>query len=325
MPHRLGSLVFGFVPARTGKRGDRVELSQKRMRKQLERMKPLITGCSMELARKGQDALGALLSRSYHKEVRVEEVCFPGFPACRIVPRDQSPVGRMLYLHGGGYVCGDLEYAKGFGSVLSAVTGAEVLCPAYRLAPEHPFPAGLEDSFSAYQFLLEQEGPVVLCGESAGGGMIYALCFLAKEKGLPLPAGLIGISPWTDLTASGSSYEENRERDPSMTRERLDLFASCYTECRDNPLVSPLFGDLTGFPPSLLFVGGDEIMLDDSRRLHEKLLSCGCASTLEIAPELWHAYVLYCLKERRTDLDRIAAFCHSCFCGENNFQIPRKM
>ena len=101
-----------------------MELSQKRMRKQLERMKPLITGCSMELARKGQDALGALLSRSYHKEVRVEEVCFPGFPACRIVPRDQSPVGRMLYLHGGGYVCGDLEYAKGFGSVLSAVTGA---------------------------------------------------------------------------------------------------------------------------------------------------------------------------------------------------------
>ena len=73
---------------------------------------------------------------------------------------------------------------------------------------------------------------MVLCGESAGGGMIYALCFLAKEKGLPLPAGLIGISPWTDLTASGSSYEENRERDPSMTRERLDLFASCYTECR---------------------------------------------------------------------------------------------
>ena len=120
----------------------------------------------------------------------------------------------MLYLHGGGYVCGDLEYAKGFGSVLSAVTGAEVLCPAYRRAPEHPFPAGLEDSFSAYQFLLEQEGPVVLCGESAGGGMIYALCFLAKEKGLPLPAGLIGISPWTDLTASGSSYEETPLHDP---------------------------------------------------------------------------------------------------------------
>lgn len=164
-----------------------MELSQKRMRKQLERMKPLITGCSMELARKGQDALGALLSRSYHKEVRVEEVCFPGFPACRIVPRDQSPVGRMLYLHGGGYVCGDLEYAKGFGSVLSAVTGAEVLCPAYRLAPEHPFPAGLEDSFSAYQFLLEQEGPVVLCRRICRGR--HDLCpVLSGEGEGPAPA-----------------------------------------------------------------------------------------------------------------------------------------
>lgn len=268
--------------------------------------------------------MGALLSRSYHKEVHVEEVHFPGFSACRIAPRDQTPVGQILYLHGGGYVCGDLEYAKGFGSVLAAVTGAEVLCPAYRLAPEYPFPAGLEDGFSAYKLLLKQKAPVVLCGESAGGGMIYALCFLARAEGLPLPAGLIGISPWTDLTASGGSYEENRERDPSMTGERLDFFASCYTSCRDNPLVSPLFGDLDGFPPSLLFVGGDEIMLDDSRRLHEKLLSCGCASTLEIAPELWHAYVLYCLKERRTDLDRIATFCHTCFCGENNFQISAK-
>lgn len=164
--------------------------------------------------RKGQDALGALLSRSYHKEVRVEEVCFPGFPACPDCAQGSKPGGtdavspwRRLRLRGFG-VC------QGLGSVLSAVTGAEVLCPAYRLAPEHPFPAGLEDSFSAYQFLLEQEGPVVLCGESAGGGMIYALCFLAKEKGLPLPAGLIGISPWTDLTASGSSYRRESGAGP---------------------------------------------------------------------------------------------------------------
>ena len=227
-----------------------MELSQKRMRKQLERMKPLITGCSMELARKGQDALGALLSRSYHKEVRVEEVCFPGFPACRIVPRDQSPVGRMLYLHGGGYVCGDLEYAKGFGSVLSAVTGAEVLCPACRLAPEHPFPAGLEDSFSAYQFLLEQEGPVVLCGESAGGGMIYALCFLAKEKGLPPASGPHWHFALTDPHRLRQLIRRESGAGPSMTRERLDLFASCYTECRDNPLVSPLVWRFDCFHPA---------------------------------------------------------------------------
>ena len=291
------------------------------IRAQLARMQDHLAQESIEQERKAQERVGAILQQ---RGVHFSTVAFPGFSASLAMPEELVGPGAVLYLHGGGYCCGGASYARGFGSQLAALTDLPVLCPAYRLAPEHPFPAGLEDSFSAYEFLLEQEGPVVLCGESAGGGMIYALCFLAKEKGLPLPAGLIGISPWTDLTASGSSYEENRERDPSMTRERLDLFASCYTECRDNPLVSPLFGDLTGFPPSLLFVGGDEIMLDDSRRLHEKLLSCGCASTLEIAPELWHAYVLYCLKERRTDLDRIAAFCHSCFCGENNFQIPRK-
>ena len=305
-------------------RGRVVELSQKRMRKQLERIKPLLASCTIEVARKGQEALGLLLCRSYHKKVCVEKADFPGFPACRISPRNQTPSGRILYLHGGGYTCGGLEYAKGFGSVLASITGAEVLCPAYRLAPEHPFPAGLEDGLTAYKSLLEQEGPVVLCGESAGGGLIYAPCLLAKTEGLPLPAGLIGISPWTDLTASGSSYETNRDRDPSITLEQLDFFASCYTTCRDNPLASPLFGDFTGFPPSLLFVGGDEILLDDSRLLHEKLLASGCSSTLEIAPELWHAYVLYCLKERHMDLDRIAAFCYASFHGENSFQISAK-
>ena len=138
----------------------------------------------------------------------------------------------------------------------------------------------------------------------------------ARQEELPLPAGLIGISAWTDLTASGRSYAENRDRDPSMTWERLDFFASCYTQCRDLPLVSPLFGDLTGFPPSLLFVGGDEIMLDDSRLLHEKLMASGSPSTLVVAPGLWHAYILYVLKERREDLERIAAFCRDCCRGQ---------
>ena len=153
-------------------RGRVVELSQKRMRKQLERIKPLLASCTIEVARKGQEALGLLLCRSYHKKVCVEKADFPGFPACRISPRNQTPSGRILYLHGGGYTCGGLEYAKGFGSVLASITGAEVLCPAYRLAPEHPFPAGLEDGLTAYKSLLEQEGPVVLC---AHGIREYAL------------------------------------------------------------------------------------------------------------------------------------------------------
>ena len=288
-----------------------MELSQKRMRKQLERMKPLITGCSMELARKGQDALGALLSRSYHKEVRVEEVCFPGFPACRIVPRDQSPVGRMLYLHGGGYVCGDLEYAKGFAATLASECGVRVFCAAYRLAPENRFPAALDDALETYRYLLKKGyGPkqILLCGESAGGGLIYALCLKLKELGMELPCGLIGISPWTDLTGSGASYEEHKDIDPSMTKALLEFYAKCYTDDPTDPLCSPLFGDLTGLPPSLLFVGGDEVMLDDTRVLHEKLLAAGCRSRLIVAPERWHAYVLYYLNENMSDFDTINQF-----------------
>ena len=137
----------------------------------------------------------------------------------------------------------------------------------------------------------------MLAGESAGGGLIYCLCLKLKELGMELPCGLIGISPWTDLTGSGDSYRENRENDPSMTPELLQFYAGCYTQDPTDPLCSPLFGDLTGLPPSLLFVGGDEVMLDDTRALHEKLLAAGCRSRLHIAPERWHAYVLYCLNE----------------------------
>ena len=175
-----------------------------------------------------------------------------------------------------------------------------VFCAAYRLAPEHRYPAAVEDALEAYQYLLKKGyagHQILLCGESAGGGLIYALCLKLKELGLPLPCGLIGISPWTDLTGSGKSYEENREVDPSMSPELLQFYAKCYTDDPADPLCSPLFGDLTGFPPSLLFVGGDEVMLDDTRMLHQKLVKSGCRSKLIVAPERWHAYVLYCLSE----------------------------
>ena len=120
--------------------------------------------------------------------------------------------------------------------------------------------------------------------------------------------GLIGISPWTDLTGSGQSYIDNRDIDPSMTPELLQFYAACYTDHPEDPLCSPLFGNLTGLPPSLLFVGGDEVMLDDTRVLHEKLLAAGCRSRLIVAPERWHAYVLYYLNENMSDFDTINQF-----------------
>ena len=277
-----------------------MELHAKRVRAQLNLFKPVMTSCSLEASRKGQDKLGELMTALHRSEIMTKNHDFQHFQGAWIMPQDQRRGGVVLYLHGGGYTCGSLEYAKGFSSVLAAECGVRVFCAAYRLSPEHRYPAAVEDALEAYQYLLKKGyagHQILLCGESAGGGLIYALCLKLKELGLPLPCGLIGISPWTDLTGSGKSYEENREVDPSMSPELLQFYAKCYTDDPADPLCSPLFGDLTGFPPSLLFVGGDEVMLDDTRMLHQKLVKSGCRSKLIVAPERWHAYVLYCLSE----------------------------
>ena len=281
-----------------------MELSAKLVRSQLNFFKPFVANCSLEVTRKGQDKLGELMTALHKREVLVKEHPFARFQGAWVMPKDERRSGVILYLHGGGYTCGSLEYAKGFAATLASECGVKVFCAAYRLAPENRFPAALEDALEAYRYLLKKgyaAKQILLCGESAGGGLIYALCLKLKELGMELPCGLIGISPWTDLTGSGASYEAHKDIDPSMTKALLEFYAKCYTDDPADPLCSPLFGDLTGLPPSLLFVGGDEIMLDDARLLHEKLLQCGCRSKLHIAPERWHAYVLYCLEENMAE------------------------
>lgn len=286
-------------------------LSPKTIRTQMELVKPLLASCSLETIRKGQNMIGELMEAKYRQQVLIREHPFEQFSGAWIIPRDERRQGVVLYLHGGGYTCGSLEYAKGFGSMLAEECGVKVFCIGYRLAPEHPFPAAREDSLQAYEYLLQKgytPEHITLCGESAGGGLCYSLCMALREKGLPMPAGIIGISPWTDLTASGPSYEKNREVDPSISIEQLNFYAGCYTTDRSDPNVSPLLGDLTGMPPSLLFVGGDEIMCSDAELMHHKLLSCGCKSALYIRPKRWHAYILYGLTEDREDLARINRF-----------------
>ena len=281
-----------------------MELSAKLVRSQLNFFKPFVANCSLEVTRKGQDKLGELMTALHKREVLVKEHPFARFQGAWVMPKDQRRTGVILYLHGGGYTCGSLEYAKGFAATLASECGVKVFCAAYRLAPENRFPAALEDALEVYRYLLKKgyaAKQILLCGESAGGGLIYALCLKLKELGMELPCGLIGISPWTDLTGSGASYEAHKDIDPSMTKALLEFYAKCYTDDPADPLCSPLFGDLTGLPPSLLFAGGDEIMLDDARLLHEKLLQCGCRSKLHIAPERWHAYVLYCLEENMAE------------------------
>ena len=286
-------------------------LSAKTIRTQIQRLQPLLKSCSLETIRKGQNKLGELMEAVYRRQVMTKDHAFANFTGAWILPKDERRQGVILYLHGGGYACGDLEYAKGFGSTLAVQCGVRVFCAAYRLAPEHRFPAALEDALEAYQYLLSKGyGPehITLCGESAGGGLCYSLCMKLRNLKQPMPCGIVTISPWTDLTASGASYEGNRDRDISMTAERLDYFAKCYTEDRKNPMVSPLLGDLRLMPPSLIFAGGDEIMLSDAEDLHHKLIDLGCKSQLYIRPERWHAYILYGLEEDCEDMSRINGF-----------------
>lgn len=286
-------------------------ISAKSVRRRLALLKPLLNTCSLDTIRKGQNMLGELMEARYRRQVIIKDHPFGTFSAAWVIPMDERRQGVILYLHGGGYTCGDLEYAKGFGATLAVQCGVRVFCAGYRLAPEHRYPAALEDALTAYQYLLGKGYPaerITLCGESAGGGLCYALCLKLKELELPMPGGIIGISPWTDLTASGASYETNREVDPTMSREVLRFYAESYTNDFTDPLVSPLFGDLTGMPPYLLFVGGDEIMLSDAVLLHDRLREAGCRGKLVVAPERWHAYVLYGLQENQEDLTAINHF-----------------
>ena len=289
-----------------------MELSAKLVRSQLNFFKPFVAGCSLEVTRKGQDKLGELMSALHKREVLIRDHDFERFQGAWVMPKDERRSGVVLYLHGGGYTCGSLDYAKGFAATLASECGVRVFCTAYRLAPENPYPAAVEDALTAFDYLLKKgyaPHQILLCGESAGGGLIYALSLKLKQLGRELPCGLIGISPWVDLTGSGASYETNRDNDPSLTQELLEFYAKCYTQDPTDPLCSPVRGDLTGLPPSLLFAGGDEILLDDARTLHDRLRKAGCRSKLLIAPERWHAYVLYCLQENmEQDMEEINRF-----------------
>ena len=301
-------------------------LSAKTTRAQLSILKPLLGSASLKTIRKCQNKIGELMGFRQMGQIIVREHDFSRFKGAWVIPKDERRQGVILYLHGGGFTCGDLEYSLGVATLLAVQTGTRVFCCAYRLAPEHPYPAAPDDVLEAYRYLLDKgydARHITLCGESAGGGLCYTLCLRLRELGLPLPCGIIAISPWTDLTASGKSYTLNRDNDPSMTEELLNFFADSYTKDRKDPMVSPVFADLTGMPPSLIFVGGDEIMRSDAEEMHKHLLSVGCKSQLIVAPERWHAYILYGLKEDQKDLSLINRFLNQAMAQENKLRWLR--
>lgn len=282
------------------------------LREQIRLIKPIINNFSIPKARAFQNKLGEIGAKFVASKVTFDPVEMDGFEACMVTTDNEKSRRVILYLHGGAYTAGNLTYACGFASVLAVETGMRVLSVAYRLAPENPFPAAIDDALASYQYLLGQgyqAKDISLVGESAGGGLVYALCLYLKQKSLPLPSALVALSPWTDLTFGGQSYKTNMKKDPSLSERALRANAEAYAKGQENnPLVSPIFGDLSSFPRSLLFAGGDELLLDDTKMLADGLMSSGSSCELIVEEGLWHVYVLFKVPEAKEALKRITSF-----------------
>lgn len=225
-----------------------------------------------------------------------KEIEMEAFKMEYLSPKEVKDDRVILQLHGGGYIGPMKNIYRSFAVLYSkALHGGRVLTIDYRVAPQHPFPAALEDAYHAYQWLLEYYQPkqIFFAGDSAGGGLALALCHYLKEKGQELPNGIIAMSPWTDLTCSGSSYKENYEKDPLFGRtEDSMLFHKDYIGTADpkNPFISPVFGDFTGFPPILFQVGSYEMLLSDSISAAKKAKKAGVPVKCTVYEGMFHVF-----------------------------------
>lgn len=248
-------------------------------------------------------------------DVKVERVNAPVAPAEWLRPPSAEPGRVVLYLHGGGYVIGSPRSHRHLAAAIASAAGASALLLDYRLAPEHPYPAAVDDATAAYRWLLDQAiapARIVIAGDSAGGGLTVATLLALREAGVPLPAGGVCISPWVDLTCGGASYATKAAADPIVRRDGVEQMARDYLGATPprTPLASPLFADLRGLPPLLIHVGSDEVLLDDAVQLAERSRAAGVDASLEVYERMihvWH-WFLPMLDEAQTAVDAIGRF-----------------
>ena len=248
-----------------------------------------------------------------------------GVPCEWIQAPGTDPDRRLLYIHGGGWTAGSLDSHRPLSARISAASGCSVLAVDYRLAPENAFPAGLDDCIATYQWIRDN-GPngaapaasVFIAGDSAGGNLTFATLLACKERGVPLPNGAIPISAATALTGSGETFQTRAEGDPIIPADPAALTMMEMVYCQgnaklDDPLVSPLFGDLTGLPPLLIQVGDAEVLLADSTRIAERAEAAGVDVTLEVwdeMPHVWQAFAGF-LPEADEAIEHIGRFVQS--------------
>ncbi|MFI6860055.1 alpha/beta hydrolase [Streptomyces sp. NPDC050421] len=260
-------------------------------------------------------SFATLMTRPAPGGVTTRRTVLGGRAALDLEPAGAADRGRLLYLHGGGYVIGSPDTHVGLAGELAARAGLRATSVDYRLAPEHLFPAAVDDGLAAYRELLAagvDPRELVVAGDSAGGGLSIATLLAARDAGLPQPAAVVVFSPWVDLTLSGESMRTKEDADPIFTEADLRAYADRYVGAgdRSHPLASPLFADLSGLPPLLVQVGANEVLLDDAVRLVGRAGAADVEATLEIGPGLPHVYQSGHgrLDEADAALDRAARF-----------------
>jgi acetyl esterase/lipase len=243
-----------------------------------------------------------------------EVVDADGVPAVWIqAPQTRNDVC-ILHFHGGGYMIGTEPLYRDFTWRIGTAACASVLYFDYRLAPEHPFPAALDDAIKVYRWLATRIEPrrIAVVGDSAGGGLALGTLFRLRDEGFALPGAAVAISPWTDLALTGESLASNAEADPMIDAKALAAIAGGYLSDADarNPYASPLHGEGSDLPPTLIQVGGDEVLRDDAVRMAGKLKAAGCKVQLEIWPRMPHAWHLYAriLPEARQAIENAGRF-----------------
>jgi epsilon-lactone hydrolase len=257
----------------------------------------------------------ALSAQPLPAEVTVNAGALGGIPTAEITVDGIDPRHVVLYFHGGVYVIGDAFLAADLASQVGRRTDAKVISVDYRLAPEHPYPAAVDDALAAYEALLQAgiaPSDIAFAGESAGGGLAVATMVNARDHGLPMPAGAYVMSPYADLTLAGTTMESKRDVDPLFTRELLQARVDDYTAGADAALglISPIFADLSGLPPLIIQAGSHELLLDDAIRLAQQAATADVEVTLEITPGVPHVFQAYhpILDEAAAALDRAGRF-----------------
>ncbi|MBN1654781.1 MAG: alpha/beta hydrolase [Deltaproteobacteria bacterium] len=269
----------------------------------------------VSVLREGMNAQAALIEPP--QGCIFEPVDAGGVPCVWVKAAETKEAYTIIYLHGGGYILGSHQTHRGLLGSLSQRSGIRVLAVDYRLAPENPYPAALEDAITVYRWLLEQKlspAHIAIGGDSAGGGLTLATLLKLKTRGESLPAVAFCLSPWVDLECTGETIETKKEHDPLVTKELLCLFAALYAgqASMRTPFISPLYGDLTGLPPTLIVVGTAELLLSDSQRMADALKRAGVSCTLLQWDEMFHVFPLSTfLPESKKALEKLAVFLSS--------------